>query len=213
MPSTAQQILLNRFQEVDRKLKKASINLVEEIVGRDKYSINTIPKNEHEHFPSDDVIDVNTGSQYFLHRHSSDKIDDFIHIHFFRRWVPVELNLPEDKDIATHLVALELDLNGRPLRWIAVNQWVVGDYWQPAEETINLFNEWEIKCPEVARGDKINPLCHEWLALYMKLNLNTKIKKLLLARDEKLDELVNLNPNVNVLEDQGIEIFAYEYVD
>lgn len=213
MQPTTHQTFLNRFRKIDQQLRKASINIVEELVGGNKFSVNAIPKNEYEHFPSDDVIDSNTGSQYFLHRHSSDKIDDSIHIHFFRRWVPVELDLPEDKDVVTHLIALELDLNGTPVRWIAVNQWVVGDYWQPAEETIGLFNEWQIKNPEVGRGDKINPLCHEWLELYMKLNLNTKIKKLLLKRDERLDELVSLNPNINVFKDLQIETFGYEYVD
>lgn len=194
-------------------MKKASINLVEELVGKDNFVAGTIPKNENEHFPSDDVIDSGTGSQYFLHRHTSDKLGDSIHIHFFQRWIPVELNLPENKDIATHLAALELDINGTPLRWFVVNQWVVGDYWQPAEETIGLFNDWNIKSPEKGRGDKINPLCHAWLALYMKLNLDTKIKTLLLKRDEMLDELVSLKPNINVLEDQGVEIFAYDHVE
>lgn len=207
------QTLVNRFQEVDQQLKKLSINLVEELVGRNKFSFSNIPKDEHAHFPSDDVMDVETGSQYFLHRHSSDKIDDSIHVHFFRRWVPAELGLPENKDIATHLIALELDISGNPLRWIVVNQWVVGDYWQPAEETINLFRDWGIKNPEKGRGDKINPICHEWLELYMKLNLDTKIKALLMERDVRLDALVDLNPDLNVLEDQSIEIFGCSDVD
>lgn len=207
------QTLVNRFQEVDQQLKKLSINLVEELVGRNKFSFSNIPKDEHVHFPSDDVLDVETGSQYFLHRHSSDKIDDSIHVHFFRQWIPVELGLPENKDIATHLIALEFDISGNPLRWIVVNQWVVGDYWQPAEETINLFRDWGIKNPEKGRGDKINPICHEWLELYMKLNLDTKIKALLMERDVRLDALVDLNPDLNVLEDQSIEIFGCSDVD
>ncbi len=205
--------LQENFLKADNALRNAGIKLIDELTKGASLKGKKIPKDEVLHFPGEDVIDSQTGSQYFLHRHSSEYADDSIHIHFFRRWNPPELNLSEDDTIPTHLAALELSSEGAPLGWFTVNQWVVGDYWQTAEGTIALFENWVITKPDLGRGDSINPICHEWLLAFMQLHLHNMIKNLLEERDQKLDAMVDQNPNSNVLEDRAIEVFGFKSIN
>ena len=101
----------------------------------------------------------------------------------------------------------------QPQAWFAVNQWGVGDYWQPAEDTIRLFNEWGVINPDEGRGNKVPEICHQWLTAYLKLNLSATIYPLLQDRDALLDRLVDSNPAANVLEDRSHEILGYQRID
>ena len=212
MSQTDVKVLKENFLKADNALRNDGINLIDELTKGGKLKDNKIPKDETLHFPQDDVTDSQTGCQYFLHRHSSEYADDSLHIHFFRRWSPPELNLANDDTIATHLAALELSPVGEPLGWFTVNQWVVGDYWQTAEGTVALFEDWMINQPDVGRGDLMNPICHEWLLALMHLHLHEIISDLLEERDKKLDAMVDQNPNKNVLEDRTIEVFGFKSI-
>ena len=206
------QALRTNFLKADNALKNAGLSLIDELVKDTQIIGKTIPKDETLHIPRDDVIDSQTGYQYFLHRHSSEYAEDSLHIHFFKRWRPPELNLPAGETIPTHLAALEVSSDGAALGWFTVNQWVVGDYWQMAEETIALFRHWGSTNPDLGRGDSVNPICHEWLVALVQLHLCGIIKELLQERDRKLDAMVDQNPNMNVLEDRTIEIFGYKSI-
>lgn len=201
--------LVDQFFNVDRQLKEKNIHLLDELTKNSQYASKQIPKDEFTHFPAEDVIDSSTGAQYFLHRHSSELTSDSIHVHYFKRWRPAELNLPIGDTVTTHLAALEFDYLGNPLGWFSVNQWVVADYWQTAKDTVELFKDWKINSVDDGRGDSIDPKCHEWLEIYMKLSLHNDIYELLVDRDKKLDSLVECNPDKNVFEDREVEIFGY----
>jgi len=207
------QVLKDNFLKADNALKNMGIKLIDELTKDAMLIDKKIPKDEVLHFPQEDVIDSQTGCQYFLHRHSSEYAEDSLHIHFFKRWRPPELNLSDDDTIPTHLAALEISAQGEPLGWFTVNQWVVSDYWQTAEGTIALFEDWVIANPDSGRGDLMNPICHEWLLTLMQLHLHGMIKDLLEERDQKLDAMVDQNPNKNVLEDRSIEIFGYKSIN
>lgn len=206
------EMLKKDFWDLDRQLKFDGINIIDELLKNSNYSIDNLPSNENIHFPNEDVFDEQSGSQYFLHRHGSDLEKDSLHIHFFQRWRPVELNLPIGETVTTHLAALDLDIAGNPLGWFTVNQWVVGDYWQPAEETINLFKNWRISRAVEGRGDLVNTKCNDWLAHCMNLYLSNVIFKLLNDRDCALDAMVDRNPNVNVLDNREVEVFGYQSI-
>lgn len=206
------QFLRENFLRVDKAQRNSGIKLIEELTKESSLEAAIIPIDEGLHFPSEDVIDSQTGSQYFLHRHSSEYSKDSLHIHFFKRWRPAELNLPSDETIPTHLAALELSSEGEPLGWFTVNQWVIGDYWQSADDTVALFENWSIGQPDQGRGDHMNPICHEWLLALMKLNLHDPIADLLMERDQKLDSMVDKNPGINVLEDRNVEVFGYKEI-
>jgi hypothetical protein len=205
--------LIETFLELDSALRVSSINLIDVLTDRSPAQRADIPVDETRHFPDDDVFDPGTGAQYFLHRHAARHIPASVHIHFFQRWTPSELQLQGPETITTHLAALELNALGEPQAWFAVNQWVVGDYWQPADDTIRLFSDWKITTPDEGRGKNIQAICHQWLAAYLKLNLSATISPLLQERDALLDRLVDSNPDVNVLEDKSHEILSYQGID
>lgn len=205
--------LIETFLELDSALRDSSINLIDMLTAMPAAQRSAIPIDETRHFPDDDVFDAVTGAQYFLHRHASGNTPASIHIHFFQRWTPSELQLQPSDTISTHLAALALNSLGEPQSWFAVNQWVVGDYWQPADDTIRLFSDWGITTPDEGRGKNIPEICHQWLAAYLKLNLSATISPLLRERDALLDRLVDLNPDVNILEDKSHEILSYQEID
>lgn len=181
---------------------------ISDVLTHQKYIPDQIPPDESLHFPADDVLDSNSGAQYFLHRHESDSLGHSLHIHFFKRWRPQELSLKSHETITTHLVGLALNAQGHPSHWFTVNQWVVGDYWQPAEETITLFRNWKVSKPDKGRGDDVLSIGHEWLSSLIALHLDGDIKELLHERDARLDQLVDASPYVNVLDDRSIEVFG-----
>ena len=194
--------------KIESSFRSRGIHPLDELTKNSNTPFKDVPKDEQLHFPENDVIDTATGCQYFFHRHSSETSDDSIHIHFFRRWRPEELNLPEGETIPTHLAALEFDATGTPVKWFATNQWVTADYWIDAPSTIDLFKGWRIDAPERSASEDIHELCHEWLRLLLMNSLESEITELLESRDLKLDCLVDLNPGINPLEDRRFEILS-----
>jgi len=167
-----------------------------------------LPVDEDRHFPKDDFIDRLTGAQYFLHRHLSAEVGDTTHIHIFKRWSSEQTRAVGLDSTITHLAALALDAKGQPDHWFVVNQWVVGDYWLSADETVDLFRGWAF-----SKGSNLkNPryrYWHEWLANLVAANLDQTIHGLLRQRDQILDRMVDANPGVNVLEDRSIEVICH----
>lgn len=205
--------LMSAFLAVEAERRSRSIDIVEALTGRRSPDHVALPADETRHFPEDDVLDPGTGAQYFLHRHAAAGSPPSLHVHFFQRWNPPELGLSADERISTHLAALELDASGEPQAWFAVNQWVVGDYWRPAEETVRLFASWRIVSAGAGRGDAIPSLCHRWMSAYVQLSLWSVVFPLLQERDRCLDRLVDAHPGHNVLEDRVHEILAVRPVD
>lgn len=205
--------LIETFLELDSAMRASSINLIDALTDMPSAQQAEIPVDEARHFPADDVFDPATGSQYFLHRHAAGDAPVSVHIHFFQRWTPPELQLQAAETITTHLAALELNALGRPQAWFVVNQWVVGDYWQPADDTIRLFRDWKITTPDEGRGKDIPELCHQWLSAYLKLNLVSIIYPLLRERDEVLDKLIDAYPGENVLEDRAHEVLSHQLIE
>lgn len=205
--------LIATFLELDSDLRASSINLIDALTDMPFAQRSDIPIDETRHFPEDDVFDSGTGSQYFLHRHAAGNALASVHIHFYQRWTPAELQLQGSETITTHLAALELNALGKPEAWFVVNQWVVGDYWQPADETVQLFRDWKITNPDEGRGEDVPEICHRWLAAYLRLNLSATIYPLLRERDALLDRLVDSHPGTNVLEDKSHEVLGYQGID
>ncbi len=210
---TARRQLVERFLQCDAALKAASLSVVDALAGTGQNRRKRIPIDEARHFPDDDVFDPATGAQYFLHRHAAGTRPVSLHLHFFRRWAPPELSLPDGETISTHLAALELDARGEPCAWFAVNQWVVGDYWRPADDTLALFSDWRVDQAEDGRGNEIPVIFHQWLASYLQLCLLPEIDPLLRQRDAVLDGLVDSQPGTNVLEAREHEVLAYRAID
>jgi len=76
------------------------------------------------HHPRRDVVDRAHGTRFFYHAHavSGESAVEHGHFHLFE----------EHAQGFSHLAALSLDAQGRPLRWFCTNRWVTGEHWQPA---------------------------------------------------------------------------------
>ena len=76
------------------------------------------------HHPRRDVVDPAAGSRFFYHAHevAGDAMTEHGHFHLFH----------QQAQGFSHLAALSLDAQGRPLRWFCTNQWVTGESWRSA---------------------------------------------------------------------------------
>lgn len=126
-----------------------------------------------EHFPPGDVYDAESGAQWYYHCHSPHEGQaEHGHFHCFVR--PCGADGP-----IHHLVAVGVDAYGRLLRLFTVNQWVVGDQWLDAGQTIALLPRFDL---HFARPSY---LVNRWLSAVLGLYA-PEIGQLLGKRDEVL---------------------------
>ncbi len=151
------------------------------------------------HYPPGDIFDPESGAQWYYHCHvpSADGIEHG-HFHCFLR--------PEGaKGPVHHLIAVGVDAHGRLHRLFTVNQWVVGDAWLDAEETISLLPRFDVQMP------KPSYLVNRWLTAMVRL-YEEEIAALIRERDETLRSHVPPE-NVAVREDRGLEVTSSRRVD
>jgi len=162
--------------------------------------------DEEQHYPEEDFIDGQTGAQYFLHCHDTPGLGVTKHIHIFKRWSSRQLQAAGLDSTTTHLVALELNADGTPTHCFTVNQWVVGDYWLSADDTVTLFEGWGFSGSGIKKAASWG-FWHRWLAAWVEVHLHGVVYELLQRRDQTLDSALEARPEVNVLQDQSIEVF------
>jgi hypothetical protein len=151
------------------------------------------------HYPPGDIFDPESGAQWYYHCHvpSADGIEHG-HFHCFLR--------PEGaKGPVHHLIAVGVDAHGRLHRLFTVNQWVVGDTWLGAEETISLLPRFDVQMP------KPSYLVNRWLTAVVRL-YEDEIAVLIRERDERLRTHVPPE-NIAVREDRSLEVTSSLRVD
>ena len=155
------------------------------------------------HHPPDDLCDRGRGAQLFLHAHDR-ATHAFVHVHCFMR-VPAAKRASRET-LLTHLVAIGLDRRGWPCRLLATNQWVTGDWWQPARPTLALVDHFDFgaRTAQGAAGRALASILH---VFYPELKL------LLARRDARLQRALDRHPRRNVLGDRRIEVVAAVPVD
>ena len=87
-----------------------------------------------------------------------------------------------------------------------MNQWVVGDYWLCAQETIDLFEGWGFSDEGLKKSGRWS-FWHCFFAGLVRDHLHGAIADLLRRRDTVLDALIEKYPERNVLQDRSIEVF------
>lgn len=200
--------LYQDFAVVNLQVKHRFGGIVQALMGA-SHASSAVPdaRSEGVHYPDTDFLDRATGSQCFMHRHDSARRDS-LHIHFFYRWQPKSLAL--DHAITTHLVALDLSLEGEPLGWFLVNQWVVGDFWQEAKKTLDMAKKWRISAHDTQSSDFLpDALIANWLNLVLAMAVKTSLPEILEERDQRIDEILSHSPNRKILTDRRIEIMGY----
>lgn len=99
------------------------------------------PVFEFDHYPSGDVIDSHTGSQFYYHSHRQEGLEHG-HLHLFwhatssgRRRYFKDGQVRWNRAAPTHLFAISLDSRGLPVALFTVNRWVTDGYWFDAATT------------------------------------------------------------------------------
>lgn len=120
------------------------------------------------HHPRRDVVDRSSGTRFFYHAHpvGDDALPEHGHFHLFR----------EDDRGCSHLAALSLDGQGRPLRWFCTNQWVTGEVWRSAR-----FWRAGIEGFEIQTRGRLTPVAR-WLGAMVRL-YRDELQELLRERD------------------------------
>ena len=118
-----------------------------------------------------DVVDTAAGTRFFYHGHpvTGDVFQEHGHFHLFH----------EDGHGFSHLAALSLDGQGRPLRWFCPNQWVTGEHWRPAAHWKAPLQDFRVQ----TRG-RLAPVAR-WLTAMVAL-YRDELLALLLQRDAQV---------------------------
>ena len=154
-----------------------------------------------QHYPAGDVFDPETGAQWYYHAHDKAGADgEHGHFHCFLR--------PDGREGPVHhLIAVGVDAHGRLLRLFTVNQWVVGDAWLGAKETIALLPRFDLQL------GRPSYLVNRWLTGVLRL-YETEIAALIRARDETLAAHAANGATLEaVREDRALEVTSEIPVD
>lgn len=148
------------------------------------------------HYPQGDVFDPESGAQWYYHAHAEPGMEgEHGHFHCFLR--------PEGREGPVHhLIAIGVDAHGRLLRLFTVNQWVVGDSWLGAEETVALLPRFDV---QLARPSY---LVNRWLTGVLKL-YEAEIATLIRRRDETIAAFAS----EDVRQDRALEVTSSLPVD
>lgn len=199
-----------RILECYRVLRKGGLNVVGEVLkDRDTFY-------EFEHYPKDDVFDVDTHCQYYYHAHRTDSVEHG-HFHTFIRQsgmpegvVPVahggEEQWPSGEDALTHLVAISMDAYGFPLGLFATNRWVTAEAWYRAEDVIGMLDRFRIDHAFPSWPVNI------WLSNLLIL-FRPEVEWLLRQRDGVVARWQDDHANMDVYEDRSLDITGYLPID
>lgn len=195
--------------ECYRVLQKSSANVVGEVLkGQGDFF-------EWDHYPSGDVYDHETHSQYYYHAHPPEKRankwgSEHGHFHTFLRpkgmpdsAEPAALDdyVPPDdpNDALTHFVGVSMDQAGYPIRLFTTNRWVTGEVWYSAETVISLIDRFDMDLSYPSWPVNI------WLTHLVRL-FRVEIEELLVKRDACVKKWQAEHPGINVYEDRNLEI-------
>ncbi len=189
--------------ECVRVLEKADLNIVGEVLR----GCGTF--YEDAHYPPDDVIDRATHSQYYYHAHRGSDIEHG-HFHTFLRAgaIPPAVepapyhgagDRPLGDQAISHLVAVSMDGDGRPIGLFCVNRWVTAETWYAAEDVIAMLDRFAI--------DHAGPSwpVNRWIGAMLRL-FRPQIELLLRQRDEVVRARARAHPETDVYEDRALEI-------
>ena len=198
------------IQESYRLLKKASANIVGQMLA------NQGTFYELDHYPSGDVYDSETHSQFYYHAHRAES-GEHGHFHTFVRAkgmpdgvepIPYdgEAKRPEGKDALSHLVAISMNRPGFPIGLFTTNRWVTDETFYPADDVIAMLDRFEM--------DHTYPCLasNKWITAMIVL-FRPQIEVLLHARDRSIEQWRKKAPDTDVYEDRELEITSITTID
>jgi len=193
-----------------RALDKAGLNLVGECLkGQGDFY-------ELSHYPTDDVYDADSKSQYYFHTHRG-LSGEYGHFHTFLRTggMPASLNpikntgkepWPSGTDALSHLICISMNQQGYPIGLFTTNRWVTGESWYEAEAVIQMLDRFAV--------DHAHPnlAVNQWITAIFAL-YRFEMVELIRLRDQKIKEWRAGHPKKDVFEDRKLEITSYKTID
>lgn len=190
-----------------RVLAKSGSNLVAEVLDGREFI-------EFEHYPPNDVLDRETGAQYYFHAHPPERgtWNDYGHFHLFIRGdgipdgaKPAALSFPqpprEIADNICHLIAISMDRSGRPVRLFTTNRWVTAETWFAAPDVIEMLDRFAVDLSWPSW-----PL-NRWLTAMLVL-YRPHIGKLIEERDQTVGAHQAAHPLFDAFEDRALEVIS-----
>ena len=129
---------------------------------------------EWQHYPNNDLVDVDSGYEFYYHSHSVDEMPEGEHGHFhlFKR-TGTEFH---------HLIGIALNQTGLPVRLFTTNQWVTGETLVMAETVLV-----ELQAFDMAIKGRMSPMAR-WISALTKL-FYIDMEALVLQRDRMIHHL------------------------
>ncbi len=164
---------------------------------------------EFEHYPSDDLVDVRSGSQFYYHCHRSGGVEHG-HLHLFwhatasgrRRYLPRQ-GRRWARTAPSHLFAISLDARGLPVALFTVNRWVTDGHWFDAATTLSQVERF------VMHGVEGHEASCRWLNGFVRL-YEPLLAGLLAQRDRRLARRADLGL---ALADRRLEVLSTMPID
>lgn len=192
-----------------RVLEKSGSNLVAEVLGEREFV-------EYDHYPPDDVYDPETHAQYYFHAHPQTRGEwnDYGHFHTFLqpRGMPQDVRPLPVPDAATgddalsHLIAISMTREGRPVRLFTTNRWVTAETWYGAPDVIRMLDRFTI---DLSRPSW--PL-NRWISA-MFILYREEIETLVRQRDTAVERWMRDRPGEDVFEDRALEVTSGMAID
>ncbi len=192
--------------ECQRLLDKASANVVGQCLAHQGTFY------EFDHYPSGDVYDGGTHSQYYYHSHRPEG-GEHGHFHTFLRakgmakgLKPIdykgEATIPSGNDALAHLIAIAMNKPGQPISLFTVNRWVTDESFYTAQDTIAMLDDFKM--------DHTFPCLatNQWMTALLAL-FRPQIEALLLERDKTLKNWAALHMGTDIYEDRKLEMTSF----
>ncbi len=173
---------------------------------------------EWTHYPTGDVFDRESVSQYYYHAHPGALCDgEHGHFHLFlcapglpdgAKPVPYDgdANWPTGASALSHIVAISMNNSGAPMRLFTTNRWVTGDVWYPAADVCRMIERFRIDHGEPS------PATNRWITAIVRL-FAPDTARLVLTRDAVIENWKRDHPDRDVFEDRALEITSHMKID
>jgi hypothetical protein len=178
---------------------------------------NTV--EEWAHYPTGDVIDPTTHSQFYYHAHAAEERAVGEHGHFHTFVQPNRIDpalqpvvIPESAGIddtaawIAHLVGISTDPSGRVIGLFTTNRWVTGEVWYDAEAVIRMLDRFDMTVKQPSHA------LNRWVTSVVAM-FQPQIEDLIRARDTKLKQFKAKNPESDGFEDRALQVTSEMPVD
>ena len=165
-----------------------------------------------QHYPEGDAYDPASGSQYYYHAHpAGQRPGEHGHFHTFLRAAGMTADMapathdgetpwPSGDAALSHIVAISIDMRGRPTALFTVNRWVTGDAWYAAGDVCRMVDRFDV--------DRVLPTrtVDRWVSAMVRL-FRPLVKDLVRERDVVMAAWRAIHGN-DAFEDRNLEVVS-----